>query len=66
MKYFKPKSLTWWSSCAPLIAGVLVAFEPLHGWTDVTATINSVTGFVSPSIMINAGLLGIGFRAAIK
>ena len=66
MKYFKPKSLTWWASFAPLITGVLVAFEPLHGWTDVTATINSVTGFVSPSIMINAGLLGIGFRAALK
>jgi|TARA_R110000782_G_scaffold132930_1_gene225110 hypothetical protein len=66
MKYLKFKSLTWWASFMPLIGGVLVASEALHGWSDITATIDAVTGGVSPSLMINAGLLGIGFRAAIK
>jgi hypothetical protein len=66
MKYFKPKSLTWWSSCVPLIAGVVVAFEPLHGGVAITETINNVTGFLSPAVMINAGLIGIGVRGALK
>jgi hypothetical protein len=66
MKYFKPRSLTWWSSFVPLIAGALVASEPLHGWLALTATIDAVTGGVSPALLINAGLLGIGVRGAIK
>jgi hypothetical protein len=66
MKYFKPKSLTWWSSFVPLIAGVLVASEALHGWSAVTSTIDAVTGGISPSLMINAGLIGIGVRGAMK
>jgi hypothetical protein len=66
MKYFKPKSLTWWSSCVPLIAGAVVAFEPIHGLSAITDTINNVTGFVSPAVMINAGLIGIGVRGAMN
>jgi len=65
-KYFKPKSLTWWASFAPLIAGLVVAFEPLHGWLAVTGTINALTGGVPPSLLINAGLVGIGVRGAMK
>ena len=65
-KYFKPKSLTWWASFAPLIAGLVVAFEPLHGWLAVTDTINALTGGVPPSLLINAGLVGIGVRGAMK
>ena len=66
MKYFKPKSLTWWSSFFPLVAGLVVASYPLHGWLAVTDTINALTGGVSPSLMVNAGLLGIGVRGAMK
>jgi hypothetical protein len=50
----------------PLIAGALVASEPLHGWLALTATIDAVTGGVSPALLINAGLLGIGVRGAMK
>lgn len=50
----------------PLIAGVVVAFEPLHGGVAITETINNVTGFLSPAVMINAGLIGIGVRGALK
>ena len=31
-KYFKPKSVAWWGSLIPLVAGVLIASEPLHNW----------------------------------
>ena len=65
-KYFKPKSLTWWGAIAPLTAGLVVATEPLHGVTAIVKTIDSVTGHVSPAILINAGLVGIGFRGAMK
>lgn len=65
-KYFKPKSLTWWGSFVPLVAGLVVAFEPIHGLVGIVQTINSVTGHVSPAVMINAGLIGIGVRGAMK
>ena len=65
-KYFKPKSLTWWGAIAPLTAGLVVATEPLHGVGSIVQTIDSVTGHVSPAIMINAGLVGIGFRGAME
>lgn len=65
MKYFKPKSLTWWASAAPLIAGAVVAGEPLHGVVALVDTINAMTGDTSPAVLINAGLAGIGIRGAV-
>ena len=64
-RYFKPKSLTWWASVVPLLAGVIDATEPLHGLASITQTVRSMTGDVSPSILINAGLAGIGLRGAM-
>ena len=64
-KYFKPKSLTWWASAVPLVAGLLVATAPIHDWATIVDTINNVTGNTSPGILINAGLAGIGFRGAL-
>jgi hypothetical protein len=66
MKYIKLHSLTWWASFVPLVLGVLVASTPLHGLAALTDTINNLTGFVSPAVLINAGLLGVGFRGAIE
>lgn len=65
MKYFKPKSLTWWASLVPVMAGLVVASEPIHGFSAVVQTINGVTGGLSPAVMINAGLAGIGIRGAL-
>tara|TARA_R110000744_G_scaffold149386_6_gene262532 strand:- start:106 stop:309 length:204 start_codon:yes stop_codon:yes gene_type:complete len=65
-KYFKPKSLTWWGATVPLVAGLVAASEPIHGLSAIVQTIDSVTGHVSPAIMINAGLVGIGFRGAME
>lgn len=65
MKYLKPRSLTWWASVAPAVAGLIVASEPLHGFSAIVQTINSVTGHTPPALLINAGLAGIGLRGAL-
>ena len=63
-KYFKPKSLTWWASVTPLVCGVFMATEPLHGLTEVVASLKSATGLTAP-VLINMGLAGIGLRGAV-
>ena len=65
-KYFKPNSMTWWAAIVPLVVGLVVASEPIHGLAAVVQTIDSATGHVSPAILINAGLVGIGFRGAMS
>lgn len=64
MKYFKPKSISWWSSVAPLVAGLLIATAPLTGLATVASVLVTITGGISPAVLINAGLAGIGFRGA--
>ena len=64
-KYFKPKSVTWWAGMVPLVAGIVVATESLHGMTSVVLAIDTITEGASPAAMINAGLAAIGFRGAI-
>lgn len=66
MKYLKLKSLSWWASFAPLLAGIITATEHVHGWEDLTLTIHNMTGGMSAAVLINAGLLGIGLRGAIN
>ena len=65
MKYVKPKSLTWWASLIPMLAGAFVATLPFHGAANLVAMIDQLTGGVEPIVLINAGLVGIGMRAAI-
>lgn len=64
-KYWKPASLTWLSSVVPLLCGLFMAFEPVHGLTDLAAAIKNATGMSAP-VLINVGLAGIGLRGAIK
>ncbi|MBL4757401.1 MAG: hypothetical protein JKY32_07135 [Rhizobiales bacterium] len=66
MKYFKPRSLTWWASVVPMAGGVFIALEPMHGMGGVADSVSNLLGNVQPYILINAGLAGIGFRGAIK
>ena len=63
-RYFKPKSLTWWASVTPLVCGVFMAAEPLHGMTEVVASLKNGTGLTAP-VLINMGLAGIGLRGAV-
>ncbi len=64
MKYFKPKSLTWWASFTPLCMGGFMAAEPIHGMVEYVDTFRNATDLSAP-ILINAGLAGIGIRAAV-
>lgn len=65
MKYLQYKSLTWWSAFVPLICGVFMATEPLHGLSSIVASVKNATGMTAP-VLINIGLAGIGLRGAIK
>jgi hypothetical protein len=66
MKYFKPKSVTWWGGVVPLVGGLILATEPLHGWLQLVATIDNMTGGLPAAILINAGMVAIGFRGALE
>ena len=63
-KYFKPTSLTWWASVAPLACGLIMATAPIHGAYALAESIGNATGLSAP-LLINAGLAGIGLRGAI-
>lgn len=63
-KYFKPKSLTWWVSVAPLFIGLFMAFEPVHGYEEWVTSLETASGFKAPAL-INFGLAGIGLRGAV-
>lgn len=65
-KYIKPQSVTWWASVLPLVAGLVVATEPLHSLSAIVSSINHITGGVAPAVLINGGLAGIGLRGALK
>ena len=64
-KYIRPTSLTWWSAVVPLLCGLFMAFEPVHGMSDLAEAIKNATGMSAP-VLINIGLAGIGLRGAIK
>lgn len=64
-KYIQIKSLTWWSSVVPLLCGLFIATEPLHGLSDAAQSVKIATG-MSAAVLINIGLAGIGLRGAIK
>ena len=64
-KYFKPASVTWWASVVPLVAGLVVGTEPLHGLSTLVTTIDNLSGGMAPAVLINLGLAGIGLRGAL-
>lgn len=64
MKYVKFKSLTWWSAFAPLITGVFIAADPVHGLSEWTAFASNAAGMSAPAL-ITLGLGGIGLRGAV-
>jgi len=63
-KYFKPRSVTWWSSVVPLVIGLIIAVDPLHPWGAITTTMTNLTDIPS-YMLINGGLFGIGLRGAL-
>jgi len=65
MRYFKPKSVTWWGSVVPLACGLFMALTPVHGLADWTQAMAAAFGGATPAVLINAGLVGIGLRGAL-
>ena len=65
-KYIKPHSVTWWGSVVPLALGLFLAFEPVHGLAEWVEVVNRATGNLTPAMLINAGLVGIGMRGAVE
>lgn len=65
-RYVKPLSLTWLASALPLLAGLFIAFEPVHHLSDYVRAVSLTFGGTSPYLLINAGLVGIGLRGAIR
>ena len=65
-KYIRPDSLTWWASITPFMAGIILAgsaaFPALN---PVAVVINAASGGLPASVLINAGLVGIGLRGAM-
>lgn len=64
-KYVKPNSLTWLASALPILAGLFIAFEPVHHLADWVEAVSRIFGDTSPYLLINAGLVGIGLRGAV-
>jgi hypothetical protein len=62
MRYFRPRSLTWWASATPIALGLVVATVEMHGYASVVAAINQMTGGATAYTLINTGLVGIGLR----
>jgi len=66
-KYVKPKSITWWASVFPLLAGLLLAVATaIPGLDPLAATIQGLFPETSATALINMGLVGVGLRGAIK
>ena len=67
MKYFKPKSLTWWTGTAALAGGLLMALGgQIDAFAPVAAILTDLTGISEPYMLITYGLTTVGFRGALK
>ncbi len=64
-RYFLPRSLSWWTGVAAIIAGLFLAAEPVHGLTALAETIRNATNMTAP-VMITYGMSVIGLRRAIS
>ncbi|MFS4437860.1 hypothetical protein ACMA5I_06580 [Paracoccaceae bacterium GXU_MW_L88] len=65
-RYIKPKSLTWWASLVPIIGGLIIATEPLHGSGALVQSVRNIVGDgATAGVLINMGLAGVGIRGAI-
>ena len=64
-KYFKPRSVTWWTGAANLSAGIFLASEPVHGFEQWAEAVRLAFGGASASVLITAGLGLIGLRGAV-
>lgn len=65
-KYLQTKSLTWWVSFIPLIAGAILYLSAVFpGMQGVIDAIHVIYPNADAGVLINLGLAGIGIRGAI-
>lgn len=68
-RYIKPKSVSWWASLVPLLAGIVLAigeaFPEVMVLSRAVIFINAISGGITPFVMVNIGVAGIGFRGAV-
>lgn len=66
MKYFKPRSLTWWAGFIPLSAGAIqIVGTDIETIMPALNLISAIYGGASPAALINIGIGAIGLRGAI-
>ncbi len=61
-KYFKPKSITWWTGFVALASGTTIAVGGEVDTVRPAANILSTMSQVPPAVMISFGLGLIGLR----
>ena len=69
MRYFQPKSLTWWSGVAAVLVGVASIALPASGQlADVSRVVSMLAGSsdASPVGLISLGLGLIGIRDRLE
>jgi len=65
-KYFQPRSLTWWASFVPLVAGLVIALDELFpALVPLSAIVSELAGDMTAAQLVQLGLLGIGIRGAV-
>ncbi len=69
MRYFKPKSLSWWSGIGLIGLGVATMFMPdNYTLTEFGTTLTMLSGGTdaSPGVMVATGLGIIGLRDKLE
>jgi hypothetical protein len=66
MKYFKPKSVTWWAGAAALGAGCVLAVHEGYDLGGLGVTLEELTGGLGAYTLLVQGAGLIGLRGAFN
>ncbi len=66
MRYFLPKSLTWWAGAGLVLTGLVRGLGAAFDLGPVGAVIDAWSGALPPSVLILQGAGLIGLRGAMK
>ena len=68
MRYFNPKSLTWWSGIASISIGVAMMLWPHDQLSQIGTVLSVLSGGsdASPAGLILLGLVSIGLRDKLE
>jgi len=66
MKYFKPKSVTWWAGVSLIATGGVIGVDVGYDVGPIADVLNAWTGPVGPSLLIAQGAGLVGIRGALS